>query len=203
MSCRLVEATNTKPSSCINSTHVIGQNINNLQSFESLKGNLTSTSPTHFELCSPAFPRTQPPSCGCKRLSGEVNGQNGTTVCPIKPTTLTGATCGVKASGQCQVCSGFSTDSSGCGHPSPSSPDQDMVNSFNSLCVNGVRSQLFPPFSSPASHRPRTCRQQQADYDNYGSQCFDDTTVDDLAGYLDELMHLPKPMSEMAELMYT
>ena len=30
----------------------------------------------------------------------------------------------------------------------------------------------------------------------------DDITVDDLAGYMDQLLHLPKPMSDMAELMY-
>ena len=29
-----------------------------------------------------------------------------------------------------------------------------------------------------------------------------DVTVDELAGYLDELLHLPRPMSDMAELMY-
>ena len=46
----------------------------------------------------------------------------------------------------------------------------------------------------------RSCREQAA------AACvnsFDDTTVDDLAGYLDEIMFIPKPMSEMAELMYT
>ena len=31
----------------------------------------------------------------------------------------------------------------------------------------------------------------------------DDVTVDDLAGYFDQLLYLPRPMSEMAELMYT
>jgi hypothetical protein len=46
-----------------------------------------------------------------------------------------------------------------------------------------------------------SCRQQAVTYTP--SSCFDDTTVDDLAGYLDEIMFLPKPMSEMAELMYT
>jgi hypothetical protein len=46
----------------------------------------------------------------------------------------------------------------------------------------------------------RSCREQAAvAYAN----SFDDTTVDDLAGYLDEIMFIPKPMSEMAELMYT
>jgi hypothetical protein len=32
---------------------------------------------------------------------------------------------------------------------------------------------------------------------------YNDITVEDLAGYLDELLYLPKPMSDMAELMYT
>lgn len=31
----------------------------------------------------------------------------------------------------------------------------------------------------------------------------DDVTVDELAGYFDQLLYLPRPMSEMAELMYT
>ena len=31
----------------------------------------------------------------------------------------------------------------------------------------------------------------------------DDVTVEDLTGYLDQMLHLPKPMSDMAQLMYT
>ena len=31
----------------------------------------------------------------------------------------------------------------------------------------------------------------------------DDVTVDDLAGYFDQMLHLPRPMSDMAQLMYT
>ena len=31
----------------------------------------------------------------------------------------------------------------------------------------------------------------------------DDVTVDDLTGYFDQLLYLPRPTSEMAELMYT
>lgn len=30
----------------------------------------------------------------------------------------------------------------------------------------------------------------------------DDTTIDDLAGYLDDMLHIPKKMSHMAEMMY-
>ncbi|XP_038057696.1 uncharacterized protein LOC119729202 [Patiria miniata] len=32
---------------------------------------------------------------------------------------------------------------------------------------------------------------------------FDDTTADDLAGYFENLVHIPKKMSDMAEMMYT
>ena len=39
-----------------------------------------------------------------------------------------------------------------------------------------------------------SCRQQAL---------YNDVTVEELAGYLDELLYLPKPMSDMAELMYT
>lgn len=31
----------------------------------------------------------------------------------------------------------------------------------------------------------------------------DDTTPDELAAYVDQVLHLPKPMSQMAEMMYT
>ena len=42
----------------------------------------------------------------------------------------------------------------------------------------------------------RSCRQEACYYPS-------DITVDELAGYLDELLYIPKPMSDMAELMYT
>ncbi len=71
-----------------------------------------------------------------------------------------------------------------------------MSESFNTLSVS----------SSSASNQGytlpqwRSCREEAAAVD---MNCLDDTTVNDLAGYLDEIMFLPKPMSEMAELMYT
>ena len=37
----------------------------------------------------------------------------------------------------------------------------------------------------------------------YGSMNFDDTTPEELAAYFDQLLHIPKPMSAMAEMMYT
>lgn len=50
--------------------------------------------------------------------------------------------------------------------------------------------------TTPTTQQPLlTCR-QEAMYNN-------DITVEELAGYFDELLHLPKPMSVMAELMYT
>ena len=50
-------------------------------------------------------------------------------------------------------------------------------------------------YHEPTTNYHQTCRQQATAYD--------DITVDDLAGYLDELLYLPRPMSDMAELMYT
>lgn len=82
-----------------------------------------------------------------------------------------------------------------------------VEDSFSSLSVSN-----YPSSSSSANTNfatgsaaqsvlvARSCREQAA------AACvnsFDDTTVDDLAGYLDEIMFIPKPMSEMAELMYT
>lgn len=73
---------------------------------------------------------------------------------------------------------------------------QDIIASFNSLHVSKDTRTLFPPQDGRLASR--TCRQEVC-----APCCFDDTTVDDLAGYFDQIMFLPKPMSEMAELMYT
>ena len=96
---------------------------------------------------------------------------------------------------------------------------QEMIDSFNVLRVSSPTCEATPqcvptqssinPSYLPAtatglchSTTPRmlcrTCRQEAC------APCYlDDTTVDDLAGYLDQIVFLPKPMSEMAELMYT
>ncbi|XP_031574258.1 uncharacterized protein LOC116308045 [Actinia tenebrosa] len=37
----------------------------------------------------------------------------------------------------------------------------------------------------------------------HGGMNFDDTTPEELAAYFDQLLHIPKPMSAMAEMMYT
>ena len=82
--------------------------------------------------------------------------------------------------------------------------DDEIIMSFNSLSVSPAASEsttilrTVPVPPTTGSHM--SCRQQAA---VYRPSYFDDTTVDDLAGYLDEIMFLPKPMSEMAELMYT
>lgn len=64
-----------------------------------------------------------------------------------------------------------------------------ITESFSGLSVSGHISV------------PKSCREQAGATSHVN--CLDDTTVDDLAGYLDEIMFIPKPMSEMAELMYT
>lgn len=73
------------------------------------------------------------------------------------------------------------------------------LDSFNTLSVSSL------PAGSHVMQQPvallRSCREEAAA--TTGRNCLDDTTVDDLAGYLDEIMFIPKPMSEMAELMYT
>ena len=74
-----------------------------------------------------------------------------------------------------------------------------IEDSFNTLRVSSPHSSgSIGPHPQPLVML-RSCREEAAACAN----CFDDTTVDDLAGYLDEIMFLPKPMSEMAELMYT
>ena len=68
---------------------------------------------------------------------------------------------------------------------------------FNTLSVSNSPNQSGVPPQSLAVLK--SCREEAA----VGMSYLDDTTVDDLAGYLDEIMFIPKPMSEMAELMYT
>ena len=91
-----------------------------------------------------------------------------------------------------------------CGEPltvtsSNSNTDEDIITSFNSLSVSPA-SEVSMASSALRTGSHMSCRQQAV---TYRPSYFDDTTVDDLAGYLDEIMFLPKPMSEMAELMYT
>ncbi len=50
--------------------------------------------------------------------------------------------------------------------------------------------------STTTNQHYRSCRQEACYYPS-------DITVDELAGYLDELLYIPRPMSDMAELMYT
>ena len=80
-----------------------------------------------------------------------------------------------------------------------SNTDEDIITSFNSLSVSPA-SEISLASSALRTGSHMSCRQQAV---TYRPSYFDDTTVDDLAGYLDEIMFLPKPMSEMAELMYT
>ena len=77
----------------------------------------------------------------------------------------------------------------------------DVVSSLESLSLSeSHRSDFNPQISStPPSlpsysvYCPRTCRQEAL---------WEDITVDDLAGYMDQLLYLPRPMSDSAELMY-
>ena len=116
-------------------------------------------------------------------------------------------TCGQGSNATSLCCESSGSTCPGCGRKlvrvTASSPtDEFIATSFSSLSVTptipeGV-SLASSSFRSSSLHM--SCRQQAAAC----RQChFDDTTVDDLAGYLDEIMYLPKPMSEMAELMYT
>lgn len=71
----------------------------------------------------------------------------------------------------------------------PSVPDQPLYTLPHLTHQLIEEQQLQPQYH-------RTCRQEACYYPN-------DITVDELAGYLDELLYLPQPMSDMAELMYT
>ena len=102
------------------------------------------------------------------------------------------------ASAVCHVC--------GCSRVANQNSDESIITSFNSLSVSHSgyhgSSNTLRTLPHSGSSTSMSCRQQAVTY-GAGGRCYDDTTVDDLAGYLDEIMFLPKPMSEMAELMYT
>lgn len=76
--------------------------------------------------------------------------------------------------------------------------NKDMLcNSCDCQSIQYGLEYIEPHPSFFTSHLPTqrlSCRQEVL-YHN-------DVTVDELAGYLDELLHLPRPMSDMAELMY-
>ena len=85
-------------------------------------------------------------------------------------------------------------------YPSSSCEGEDdaIIHSFGTLSVS-TSHHSAPVGSRSQANIPRSCREEATN----SMASLDDTTVDDLAGYLDEIMFLPKPMSEMAELMYT
>lgn len=98
---------------------------------------------------------------------------------------------------ECPACSGDGA------RVTDQNSDEDIITSFNSLSVtNSDGRSLRSVHSNGATGSHLSCRQQAVTYGG-PVRHFDDTTVEDLAGYLDEIMFLPKPMSEMAELMYT
>ena len=68
------------------------------------------------------------------------------------------------------------------------SDEEHVVSSLESLSLTDSRPHVAAPL-----YCPRTCRQEAL---------WEDITVDDLAGYMDQLLYLPRPMSDMAELMY-
>lgn len=92
------------------------------------------------------------------------------------------------------------------GDSDDTSCEDEIVRSLHSLHVSEPAGTLqqTPSLDSRLSYgygsQPlcRTCRQEV-----YAPSCLDDTTVDDLVGYFDQFMYFPKPMSDMAELMYT
>ena len=76
--------------------------------------------------------------------------------------------------------------------------ENQLLESFNTLTVSNSTFVWNKPTSASMMTSYGTCRQQAA-----VPVFTDDTTVDDLAGYFDQMLYIPKPMSDMAELMYT
>lgn len=76
--------------------------------------------------------------------------------------------------------------------------ENQLLESFNTLTVSNSTFVWNKPICGSSVSNYGTCRQQAA-----VPVFTDDTTVDDLAGYFDQMLYIPKPMSDMAELMYT
>ena len=82
----------------------------------------------------------------------------------------------------------FDTNSPDCRHR------EELV-----VSSNAVASGNHGPWAWPrGGHSNGSCRDEAL-----GVGYVDDITVEDLAGYFDQMLHLPKPMSDMAQLMYT
>jgi hypothetical protein len=74
---------------------------------------------------------------------------------------------------------------------------QQQTDSYSGDCVaSDIHSQWA--WSRGGHGNGGSCRDEAL-----GVGYVDDVTVDDLTGYFDQMLHLPRPMSEMAQLMYT
>ena len=81
----------------------------------------------------------------------------------------------------------------------------------NNLLANGPAPQFdpnSPPRESTACGNHTQWAWSRGSHGNCRDEALgvvyvDDVTVDDLAGYFDQMLHLPRPMSDMAQLMYT
>ena len=72
----------------------------------------------------------------------------------------------------------------------------DLNLSSNSLGGQGVPSDSHCPLHPGQCKRPCTCSDQ-------ARLSVDDLSVDELAGYFDDFVYIPRKMSKMAEMMYT
>lgn len=82
------------------------------------------------------------------------------------------------------------------------SSGEELLVADDKLKDNTNNSSLSPSMKNNSASCSTQARMQSSLSGGGSDNCRDDTTIDELAGYFDNLVHIPKKMSTMAEMMY-
>ncbi|EDO47520.1 predicted protein [Nematostella vectensis] len=88
------------------------------------------------------------------------------------------------------------------------SAESNEVVPFSKMQDLSMSKSCYGPKKAEPSRVVKSCsgqfrRAQCTKVPQHGEVNFDDTTPEELAAYFEQLLHIPKPMSVMAEMMYT